>query len=99
MSHSGVGELPPVVQPELVRTGKLVEVMPEWRFRTFDLSLVHLGNRHISKPCRLFKEFAAQMAPTLFPDLSNLNDAVVAGVALVAGGAISNPGKSCTIAS
>ena len=26
MSHSGVGELPPVVQPELVRTGKLVEV-------------------------------------------------------------------------
>jgi len=43
--------------------------MPEWRFRAFDLSLVHLGNRHISKPCRLFKEFASQMAPALFPDL------------------------------
>jgi DNA-binding transcriptional LysR family regulator len=69
LAGSGVGELPPVVQPELVRTGKLVEVMPDWRFRTFDLSLVHLGNRHISKPCRLFKEFAAQMAPTLFPNL------------------------------
>jgi DNA-binding transcriptional LysR family regulator len=69
LAGGGIGELPPVVQPELVRTGKLVEVMPDWHFRTFDLSLVHLGNRHISKPCRLFKEFAAQMAPTLFPDL------------------------------
>ena len=69
LAGSGIGDLPPVVQPELVRTGELVEVMPDWRFRTVDLSLVHLGNRHISKPCRLFKEFAAQMAPTLFPDL------------------------------
>jgi DNA-binding transcriptional LysR family regulator len=69
LSGGGIGDLPPVVQPDLVRKGRLVEVMPDWRFRTFDLSLVHLGNRHISKPCRLFKEFATQMAPTLFPDL------------------------------
>ena len=69
LAGGGIGELPPVVQPELVREGRLVEVMPDWRFRTFDLSLVHLGNRHISKPCRLFKEFASQMAPTQFPDL------------------------------
>ncbi len=33
----GIGDLPPVVQPELVR--RLVEVMPKWRFRTQDLSL------------------------------------------------------------
>jgi len=65
----GIGDLPPVVQPDFVREGRLVEVLPDWRFRTFDLSLVHLGNRHISKPCRLFKEFATQMAPTLFPAL------------------------------
>jgi DNA-binding transcriptional LysR family regulator len=69
VAGGGIGDLPPVVQPDLVRTGRLVEVMPNWHFRTVDLSLVHLGNRHISKPCRLFKEFAAQMAPTLFPDL------------------------------
>jgi DNA-binding transcriptional LysR family regulator len=69
LAGGGIGELPPVVQPELVREGRLVEVMPDWHFRTFDLSLVHLGNRHIPKPCRLFKEFASQMAPTLFPDL------------------------------
>jgi len=65
----GIGDLPPVVQPDFVREGRLVEVLPDWRFRTFDLSLVHLGNRHISKPCRLFKEFATQMAPTFFPNL------------------------------
>jgi DNA-binding transcriptional LysR family regulator len=69
LASGGIGDLPPVVQPELVRDGRLVEVMPKWRFRTFDLSIVHLGNRHMPKPLRLFKEFAAQMAPTLFPEL------------------------------
>jgi DNA-binding transcriptional LysR family regulator len=69
LDGAGIGELPPVVRPELVRTGRLIEIMPDWRFRTFDLSLVHLGARHISKPCRLFKELATQMAPTLFPGL------------------------------
>jgi DNA-binding transcriptional LysR family regulator len=66
LAGGGIGELPPVVQPNLVREGRLVEVMPDWHFRTFDLSL---GNRHMSKPCRLFKEFATQMAPTLVPNL------------------------------
>ena len=66
---AGIGELPPVVQPGLIREGRLVEVMPDWRFRTYDLSLVQVGNRHITKPCRLFKDLAVQMAPSLFPDL------------------------------
>jgi Predicted membrane protein (DUF2214) len=43
--------------------------MPQWRFGTQDLSLVHLGNRNMSRPMRLFKEFAARMAPTLFQQL------------------------------
>jgi DNA-binding transcriptional LysR family regulator len=65
----GIGELPPLVQPELLRDGRLVEVMPGWRLRTVDLSLVHLQNRYIPRPVRVFKEFAVQMAPTLFPKL------------------------------
>ena len=32
--------------PELLRDGRLVEIMPAWRFQTFDLSVVHLGNRY-----------------------------------------------------
>jgi hypothetical protein len=33
--------------------------------------IVHVSNRQISRLVRLFKEFAAQMAPALFPDLPN----------------------------
>jgi DNA-binding transcriptional LysR family regulator len=65
----GIGDLPPVVQPDLIRDGRLVEVMPEWHFPIFDLSVVHLSNRHTSRPVRLFKEFAVQMSPALFPAL------------------------------
>jgi DNA-binding transcriptional LysR family regulator len=69
VAGAGIGDLPPVVQPTLIEEGRLVEVMPDWRFRTYDLSLVHGANRHLSKPCRLFKEFAVKMSPTLFPSL------------------------------
>ena len=70
LAGCGIGDLPPVVQPGLVRDGKLVEVMPDWQFPVFDLSLVHLGNRQMSRTLRLFKDFAARMVPTLFPDLA-----------------------------
>jgi hypothetical protein len=55
--------------PLSLRLGGLVEVLPEWRFRSFDLLMVHLGNRHILRTICVFKEFAAKMLPTLFPDL------------------------------
>jgi DNA-binding transcriptional LysR family regulator len=69
LAGTGIGDLPPLVQPELLRDGRLVEVMPKWRFRIFHLWVVHLGNRYITRPVRVFKEFATQMAPTLFPTL------------------------------
>jgi DNA-binding transcriptional LysR family regulator len=69
LAGAGIGELPPVVQPQLVRDGRLIEIMPKWHFRAVDLSVVHLGNRHIPRPVRVFKEFATQMAPLLFPNL------------------------------
>ena len=70
LAGDGIGDLPPIVQPELLRSGRLIEVMPRWRFRTFNLSLVHLGNRYTPRPVRAFKEFAAEMAPKLFPLLA-----------------------------
>jgi DNA-binding transcriptional LysR family regulator len=69
LAGEGIGDLPPIVQPGLIREGRLVEVMPDWRFPTFDLSLVHLSNRLVPRPVRVFKEFAVQMAPKIFPDL------------------------------
>jgi DNA-binding transcriptional LysR family regulator len=69
LAGTGISDLPPIVQPDLLRDGRLVEVMPKWHFRIFSLWLVHLGNRYIPRPVRLFKEFAVQMAPMLFPAL------------------------------
>jgi DNA-binding transcriptional LysR family regulator len=69
LAGAGVGELPPLVQPELPRNGRLVEVMPKWRLRTLNFSVAHLANRYIPRPVRIFKEFAAQMSSTLFPTI------------------------------
>ena len=69
LAGAGIGDLPPIVQPELLRSGRLVEVMARWRFTIFHLSLCHLGNRFVPRPVRVFKDFAAKMAPALFPSL------------------------------
>jgi DNA-binding transcriptional LysR family regulator len=69
LAGTGIGELPPIVQPDLLRDGRLVEVMPNWHLPIFNLSVVHLGNRYTPRPVRVFKEFALQMVPTLFPTL------------------------------
>lgn len=71
VAAGGIGDLPPVVCPELMQDGILVEVMDDWRFPVQDLSLVHLSNRQTSRPVRAFKEFAVRMAPDLFPVLPN----------------------------
>src|SRR5215467_5951354 len=67
LAGTGIGDLPPLVQPELLREGRLVEVMPNWQFSLFHLWVVHLGNRYVTRPVRVFKEFTTQMAPKLFP--------------------------------
>jgi DNA-binding transcriptional LysR family regulator len=69
LAGTGIGELPPVVQPDLLRDGRLVEIMPQWRFRAFPLSLVHPSTRHVPRVVRAFTELALQMSPKLFPAL------------------------------
>jgi DNA-binding transcriptional LysR family regulator len=69
VAGTGIGELPPIVEPKLLRDGLLVEIMPAWRFTLFDLTLVRVGNRYTPRHVRVFNEFAAQMTPTLFPNL------------------------------
>lgn len=66
---AGIGDLPPLVQPALLKGGRLVEVMPRWHLRTVDLSMVHLGRRHIPRAVRAFLEFAVVKAPALFDPL------------------------------
>jgi DNA-binding transcriptional LysR family regulator len=69
LAGAGIGELPPIVQPDLIRQGRLVEIMPAWHFCLFDLTLIHLGNRYMPRSVRVFKEFAARMTPTIFSKL------------------------------
>lgn len=69
LADAGIGDLPPIVRPELLRQGRLVEVMPNWTFYPFGLTLLHLGHRYVPRPVRLFKAMAADMAPALFPRL------------------------------
>jgi LysR substrate binding domain-containing protein len=69
LAGTGIGDLPPIVQPVLLREGRLVEVMPEWRFSRFDLSLTHPANRYVPPPVRVVTEFVVRTAPTLFPTL------------------------------
>ena len=69
LSGSGIGELPPIVQPELMRMGRLIEVLSEWHLPLFDLTIAHPVGGHVPRHVRIFREFATQMVPKLFPAL------------------------------
>jgi DNA-binding transcriptional LysR family regulator len=69
VAGNGIGLLPPVVQPELLRAGRLVEVLPDWHLGALDVTLLHVSNRYVPPVVRVFKDFATRMAPTLFPHL------------------------------
>jgi DNA-binding transcriptional LysR family regulator len=88
LDGAGIGELPPLVRPDLVRDGKLVEVMDDWHFPNFDLKIVRSGGRYVPRVVRIFVDLAAQLAPALFPSLpaaepsNKLAQAVQAGTRL-----------------
>ncbi|QBR04287.1 LysR family transcriptional regulator [Paraburkholderia pallida] len=65
----GIGELPPIVQPELMRDRLLVEVMPDWHLPVFDLTIANLRDRYLPRQVRIFRDFASQMVPGLFASL------------------------------
>jgi DNA-binding transcriptional LysR family regulator len=69
LQGAGIGELPPIVQPGPLRDGTLLEVMPDWHLPVFHLTIAHVRDRHLPRQVRLFKEFATQLVPTLFPSL------------------------------
>lgn len=68
-AHGGIGELPPIVEPQFVEEGTLVEVLPKWHLRTYNLSILHLGDRYTPPTVRAFKDYAAEQAAQSFPSL------------------------------
>jgi DNA-binding transcriptional LysR family regulator len=69
LTGGGIGDLPPIVRPDLLRDGRLVEVLPDWHLPVWDLCIVHPNARRVLRPVRLFKELACRVVPTLFADL------------------------------
>jgi DNA-binding transcriptional LysR family regulator len=69
LAGAGIGDLPPVVIPALLAEGRLVEVMPEWHFSRFDLSMAYPAGRHLTRATQVFMEFACDTIPALFPSL------------------------------
>ena len=67
LADAGVCALPSMVQPDLIRDGRLLPVMPDWMLEPADLFLMHLGRRHMPRPVQLFKEMATRMVPGLCP--------------------------------
>jgi DNA-binding transcriptional LysR family regulator len=67
LAGMGIGNLPSVTVDELVQKGKLIEIMPRWRFSARDVSIVHSSSRHVPRPVQEFIRFAAKSAPTRFP--------------------------------
>jgi len=67
LAGMGLGNLPSMAVGDLVQTGELIEVMPQWRFSTLDVSIVHASSRHVRRPVQEFIRLAAKLAPTLFP--------------------------------
>jgi len=75
LTGTGLGNLPSMAVGDLVQTGQLIELMPQWRFSTLDVSIVHASNRHVRRSVQEFIRLAAKLAPALFPLCRELNGA------------------------
>jgi len=63
----GISEIPSVVCGPALQDGRLVEIMPEWRFSPVTLSAVYPSNRNLSRLVRLFKDFCVERIEALVP--------------------------------
>jgi DNA-binding transcriptional LysR family regulator len=65
LAGMGIGNLPSLAVGEFIEKGKLVEIMPQWRFNTLDVSIVHASSRYVPRPVQEFIRFTAKLAPVL----------------------------------
>jgi len=63
----GIAEIPSIICGEALHHGRLVEVMPDWRFAPTMLSAVCPSNRNVSRIVRLFKDFCIERIGALSP--------------------------------
>lgn len=67
LAGTGIGELPPIVQPDLLRGGRLVEVMPAWHFPLFNSRWSILATDTRRGPCAYSKNSQRKWYRRYFP--------------------------------
>src|SRR2546426_6453860 len=56
----GLSEVPSFICEAALNDGRLVEVLPEWRFATIAMAATYPSNRYLSPLVRAFKDFCAE---------------------------------------
>lgn len=56
----GIAEIPAMICGEALRQGRLIEVLPHWRFAPTVLSAVYPSTRNLARMVRLFKDYCLQ---------------------------------------
>jgi DNA-binding transcriptional LysR family regulator len=67
LAGMGIGNVPSIICDRLIEKRELVELMPQWRFRTLDVWIIHASKRQVLPSVHEFTRFAAKMAPAFFP--------------------------------
>jgi DNA-binding transcriptional LysR family regulator len=56
----GISELPSFICEAALSDGRLIEVLPEWRFATVAMAAIYPSNRYLSPLVRAFKDFCVE---------------------------------------
>ena len=64
----GISEIPSIVCGPALDDGRLVEVMPDWKFAPTTISAIYPSNRNLSRIVRLFRDFCVERFPILAPN-------------------------------
>jgi len=57
----GIARLPHFLIPDDIRTGKLVQILPEWDIEPVPLYVVYPSNRHLSNKVRVFVDWLVKL--------------------------------------
>ncbi len=56
----GIANIPAIICANALQKNKLVEVMPEWKFATTNLSVIYPSNRNTSRMVKLFMDYCVK---------------------------------------
>lgn len=58
--NQGIAEIPDIICHSHIKSGRLIEILPNWHLQNTKLSIVYPSNRNVSRMVRLFIDFCIQ---------------------------------------